>query len=942
MVAYSSPHRHQGETAAIYTRQPSKSPSSRHLLHTPTQSCSSFPFSLTPSITTRSASRRSSPTKSQTGSPVQASCSIKFPLSLTTTSELNSGRMSLRSGSTSPRTSSPRQSPSEKLTPKTTRSGRLGASPRTSPLKRSETTMSSDQISRGSPVAKRRSKVYAAGGSPGYSDSSDSSASSSSSQGKTRSKTRRSGNIKKSSAHVFEKPSIFRNRPNARQQLDFGTPATDPTGRLRRITSVENFFGADRESPFNVRHAPLPSASSHPHFPSLHGTRPHPLSNATSHTAHDSFSLDVETPQNYKFAKPNPMAFHSTGFVPKRGRLSGGAQEQGPQPDTPCKKSHLFPGSAFQSKVGDRPPVSNVFGSPHTPEPGNNTNAPPSGLLDFRIRGPALNTSIDWELPPTPTKQPFSDDGSIFTANKRPRTDGMEFTAVKRHCANRIPATDVSSSLLSLLNSPQTPAPQESPVPDPSPLPISGKSFGPPGDKRHSLSTYPVTPAKDALPFRALDTPVFRSAFQRGAGKFVSNFHTIKHIGSGEFSDVYQVVEKRGMSAVFDSPLSSQQSLTPASSFVAFSSPQAPHDITPKLYAIKKSKSTFLGPFNKERQMEEARILQALKGRSHVVEYIDSWVENDRLFIQTEFCDNGSLDSFLDRQGNKGRLDEFRVWKIALEVTMGLRAIHDCGFMHLDVKPANVLISADGSLKISDFGMAASASASPEELAELEREGDREYIAPEVLHSRMYGRPVDIFALGLTLIEAATNQALPPNGPEWQKLREGDISVAPPLSTTGAGEFVHRDEDGNALGTEILGPNSEAFFDEQITVVEDGRKFEARRGDVLHVPREHDLIFAPEFMRKKGLEKLVSSMIAADPAERPTAADILQLSNLRWVATRRNAPATIFEGVWGPSDEAVNHRRMEAMRDAMQGSSPITSSPRRSFGPNSSDWDMDL
>ena len=42
---------------------------------------------------------------------------------------------------------------------------------------------------------------------------------------------------------------------------------------------------------------------------------------------------------------------------------------------------------------------------------------------------------------------------------------------------------------------------------------------------------------------------------------------------------------------------------------------------------------------------------------------------------------------------------------------------------------------------------------------ELEREGDREYIAPEVLGSQKYDKPVDIFALGLTIVEAAGNEA---------------------------------------------------------------------------------------------------------------------------------------------------------------------------------------
>ena len=52
------------------------------------------------------------------------------------------------------------------------------------------------------------------------------------------------------------------------------------------------------------------------------------------------------------------------------------------------------------------------------------------------------------------------------------------------------------------------------------------------------------------------------------------------------------------------------------------------------------------------------------------MEYLDSWENNGRLYIQTEFCENGSLSSFLANAGNKARLDDFRVWKILLELCL--------------------------------------------------------------------------------------------------------------------------------------------------------------------------------------------------------------------------------------------------------------------------------
>jgi mitosis inhibitor protein kinase SWE1 len=225
--------------------------------------------------------------------------------------------------------------------------------------------------------------------------------------------------------------------------------------------------------------------------------------------------------------------------------------------------------------------------------------------------------------------------------------------------------------------------------------------------------------------------------------------------------------------------------------------------------------------------------------------------------------------------------------------------------MHLDLKPANILIAHDGTLKICDFGMA-SAVPAPDD---FEREGDRDYIAPEVLHFQQYDTPVDIFSLGLTIIETAGNEALPPGGPEWQALRSGDIGVAPVLSTNLSGEFVHRDEDGNALATEVLGdpddPNSQGS-DQQFSNKRLRRNrldyIRCIRGAELHRPRPGDLVDPPDFMAEGKLEEVVRAMISANPRDRPSASQLLQCAEIRWVVGRRQKPATVFEGLWGPDD----------------------------------------
>lgn len=129
----------------------------------------------------------------------------------------------------------------------------------------------------------------------------------------------------------------------------------------------------------------------------------------------------------------------------------------------------------------------------------------------------------------------------------------------------------------------------------------------------------------------------------------------------------------------------------------------------------------------------------------HVVTFYGHFHDEDRLYLVMEFCAGKSLRDLL----KAASYAEAQIFQWGLELCETLAFVHGNGIVHHDIKPENILFAADGTIKLGDFGAANSNVAT------------RNYMAPEMFlgeHVSHTDARIDVYALGLTLLESLTGQ----------------------------------------------------------------------------------------------------------------------------------------------------------------------------------------
>lgn len=155
------------------------------------------------------------------------------------------------------------------------------------------------------------------------------------------------------------------------------------------------------------------------------------------------------------------------------------------------------------------------------------------------------------------------------------------------------------------------------------------------------------------------------------------------------------------------------------------------------------------------RFVREARSCAAL--RSHHIVQVYGLTEHDGApAIVMEYVEGRSLKEVIAAPDGRG-MELAR--RTAVHVLRGLAVAHAKGIVHRDIKPGNILVGTDGAMKVTDFGLASFAAA-PTVTMEGMVLGTPAYMAPEQVRGDETDHRTDLFALGVTVVEALTGERL--------------------------------------------------------------------------------------------------------------------------------------------------------------------------------------
>ena len=145
---------------------------------------------------------------------------------------------------------------------------------------------------------------------------------------------------------------------------------------------------------------------------------------------------------------------------------------------------------------------------------------------------------------------------------------------------------------------------------------------------------------------------------------------------------------------------------------------------------------------------------QSAAGLEHpnIVNIYDVGSENGMHYIVMEYVDGITLKTYIEK---KGKLTYKEAVSIAIQVGRGIEAAHNKNIVHRDIKPQNIIISTEGKVKVTDFGIARAATSNT---INSDVMGSVHYSSPEQARNGFVDGKSDIYSLGIVMYEMVTGR----------------------------------------------------------------------------------------------------------------------------------------------------------------------------------------
>eukprot|EP01122_Echinamoeba_exundans_P006210 TRINITY_DN1706_c0_g1_i2.p1 TRINITY_DN1706_c0_g1~~TRINITY_DN1706_c0_g1_i2.p1 ORF type:complete len:625 (-),score=155.41 TRINITY_DN1706_c0_g1_i2:203-2077(-) len=208
-------------------------------------------------------------------------------------------------------------------------------------------------------------------------------------------------------------------------------------------------------------------------------------------------------------------------------------------------------------------------------------------------------------------------------------------------------------------------------------------------------------------------------------------------------------------------------------------------------------------PLNAQNMKLISTEIQIMKTSRHpnIVEFFDCFIVEKKLWVVMEYMGNGCLTEVLEQFDNGVAMNEAQIAFVCRENLRGLSYVHSMHRIHRDIKSDNILLGADGSVKIADFGYAAQLTQEKSKRATIV--GTPYWMAPELIRGQNYDQKVDVWSLGIMIMEMAEGEPPYMDFPPLRALFLITTKGIPPLKEPERWSEVFRDFVNKCLEKDI-------------------------------------------------------------------------------------------------------------------------------------------